>query len=64
MLFFVVEQNTSYYKSQAAKKASIEEDLDSEAGSISDSEFDAYLNKTEVDGIDAKDDDFDLDFAE
>ena len=52
-----------YYKSQAVKKASVE-DMDSDADSVSDSEFDAYLNKTEQDGIDGDDDFADLDFAE
>lgn len=46
------------------KKSKLNDEVDSEAESISDSEFDAYLNKTEVDGIDGKDDDLDLDFAE
>ena len=55
---------SSYYKAQAEKKIKLDEEMDSEAESISDSEFDAYLNNTEVDGIDGKDDDLDLDFAE
>lgn len=57
----------SYYKNQAAKKASVEEDMASDAGSISDSEFDEYLSRNEQDGIDGNDDDDDLDdldFAE
>ena len=56
----------SYYKAQASKKALVDDDMASEAGSISDSEFDAYLNRNEQDGIDGNDDDDldDLDFAE
>jgi hypothetical protein len=37
--------------------------MESDAESISDSEFDEYLAKTEIDGADANDD-FDIDFAE
>ncbi len=44
------------------KKGQVE-DVESEAESISDTEFDAYLNKTEVDGADGNDD-WTLDFAE
>lgn len=49
-----------YYKSQQIKKSF---DIDSEAESVSDSEFDAYLAKTEVDGADGNDD-WALDFAD
>jgi hypothetical protein len=52
----------SYYKSQLDKKLEKEE-LDSEAESISDTEFDEFLFKNEVDGADAVDDDLDLDYA-
>jgi hypothetical protein len=55
--------NFSYYKSQLAKKPERDE-LDSEAESVSDTEFDDFLFKTEVDGADAVDDELDLDFAE
>ena len=52
----------SYYKSQEKKKGEVEE-VESEAESVSDTEFDAYLSKTEVDGADGNDD-WTLDFAE
>ena len=45
---------------KAGKKQEIEVDSDD---SISDTDFDEYLMKTEQDGIDGKDD-LDLDFAE
>lgn len=51
----------SYYKSQSEKKNKLENEIDSDAESISDREFDEFLNKTEVDGIDGNDDDFDID---
>lgn len=50
----------SYYKAQESKKNKL--DIDSEAESVSDSEFDEYLAKTEVDGADGNDD-WTLDFA-
>ncbi len=61
-LFFINDYISfrSYYKSQQIKKSF---DIDSEAESVSDSEFDAYLAKTEVDGADGNDD-WALDFAE
>jgi hypothetical protein len=48
------------------EKKGIKEDLDSEADSISDTEFDDFLFKNEVDGADAVDDEIDLelDYAE
>lgn len=52
----------NYYKSQKDKKPLLN-DVDSDVESISDTEFDAYLMKTEVDGADANDD-WGLDFAE
>lgn len=55
----------SYYKSQANKSSKIENEMESDNESISDTEFDEFLSKTENDGIDPKDDlDWDLDFAE
>ena len=52
----------SYYKSQEGKKTVKDEDAESEAGSVSDTEFDDFLFKNEVDGADMVDDD--LDYAE
>jgi hypothetical protein len=52
---------------QRDKNGGDNDDVASEAGSVSDTEFDAYLSKTEVDGADANEDysDWkDLDFAE
>jgi hypothetical protein len=54
----------SYYKRQSEKKGRDSEDEQSDAGSISDTEFDSYLAKTETDGMDGKNGFDDLDFAE
>ncbi|CAF0778724.1 unnamed protein product [Brachionus calyciflorus] len=53
----------NYYKAQDVKKNPVDQEIVSEAESVSDSEFDAYLFKTEVDGADANDD-LGLDFAD
>lgn len=53
----------SYHKAQEARKYPVDQEIVSDAESVSDSEFDAYLMKTEVDGADPNDD-FSLDFAE
>ena len=54
---------SSYYKSQQKKKPD-DADIDSDANSVSDTEFDAFLSKTEVDGADGNDEDWTLNFAE
>ena len=53
----------SYYKSQEKKKVKEDEAELSDDGTISDTEFDEYLFKTEVDGADGNDD-LELDYAE
>jgi hypothetical protein len=52
----------SYFKKQSVKKV-VHEEEGSEAGSVSDTEFDQYLSKTETDGG-LDDEDWALDIAE
>ncbi|RNA44224.1 CCAAT enhancer-binding zeta, partial [Brachionus plicatilis] len=53
----------NYHKAQESKKNPADHQIVSDAESVSDSEFDAYLMKTEVDGADPNDN-FTLDFAD